>query len=93
MPAVAEARPHAPRRGRRRSNPRAGPSLPRRTTANRRSPTAHRWTRNPHPAPAPARTGGQAPGSVSYRNCTAVRQAGAAPIRRGRPGLRFAPRP
>ncbi|MFC0843573.1 excalibur calcium-binding domain-containing protein [Streptomyces noboritoensis] len=25
-------------------------------------------------------------GSVSYRNCTAVRQAGAAPIHRGEPG-------
>lgn len=34
------------------------------------------------PAPAPA-----APGAVSYPNCTAVRSAGAAPIRAGDPGF------
>jgi hypothetical protein len=36
----------------------------------------------PAPAPAPARP----VGAVSYANCTAVRAAGAAPIRRGDPG-------
>lgn len=32
-------------------------------------------------------SGSEDGGSVSYRNCTAVRQAGAAPIRRGDPGF------
>ncbi|MFD3470675.1 excalibur calcium-binding domain-containing protein [Streptomyces sp. NPDC058682] len=32
-------------------------------------------------------SGSESEGSVSYRNCTAVRQAGAAPIRRGDPGF------
>lgn len=36
----------------------------------------------PAPAPAPA-----APGNVSYANCSAVRAAGAAPIRAGDPGF------
>ncbi|WP_078906868.1 excalibur calcium-binding domain-containing protein [Streptomyces sp. NRRL S-378] len=49
----------------------------------------------PAPAPTAARTTapasdgdgtGSGGGSVSYRNCDAVRAAGAAPIRRGDPG-------
>ncbi|TFC16903.1 excalibur calcium-binding domain-containing protein, partial [Cryobacterium algoritolerans] len=41
----------------------------------------------PAPAPAaPAPAAPVAPGSASFTNCTAVRAAGAAPIRVGDPG-------
>jgi hypothetical protein len=39
-----------------------------------------------HKAPAPAPVPARAPAAVSYANCTAVRAAGAAPIRIGQPG-------
>ncbi|WP_374776300.1 excalibur calcium-binding domain-containing protein [Streptomyces sp. NBC_01310] len=38
------------------------------------------------PAPDEDETGGGGGGNVSYKNCTAVKAAGAAPIRRGDPG-------
>jgi hypothetical protein len=40
----------------------------------------------PEPAPAPA----PAPADVHYANCTAAREAGAAPLLRGEPGYRDA---
>ncbi|MFJ3973885.1 excalibur calcium-binding domain-containing protein [Streptomyces sp. NPDC090021] len=44
-------------------------------------------TTAPTTAPAPDDgTGGSGGGNVSYKNCAAVRAAGAAPIRRGEPG-------
>ncbi|MFI6417032.1 excalibur calcium-binding domain-containing protein [Streptomyces sp. NPDC050842] len=53
---------------------------PSRTTAPTRTPTP---TRTPAPTPTEDGSGG---GSVYYRNCTAVRAAGADPIRVGEPG-------
>jgi excalibur calcium-binding domain-containing protein len=44
----------------------------------------------PSPSPIPATATTQAPSTVSYKNCDAVRAAGAAPIHRGDPGYKSA---
>jgi hypothetical protein len=58
---------------------RAVPAVP---TTTRRT-TAQRTTTTTRP---PARKTTEKPASVYYKNCAAVRAAGAAPIRRGDPG-------
>ena len=40
----------------------------------------------PDPAPAPVKSGGSGGGSLHYKNCTAARDAGAAPVYAGDPG-------
>ncbi|MFE3558678.1 excalibur calcium-binding domain-containing protein [Streptomyces sp. NPDC059193] len=68
-----------------------GTGCPATTDTNLRRPPTTAPAPDPAPDPTPEDDGGSTGstgggGSVSYRNCAAVRAAGAAPIRRGDPG-------